>query len=149
MSRNFIDLEREMIDDLERRTGRSLSDWMAMIDAAGLHGKNAVIDWLRPQGFTFANASWLERIHNNSGRPIYLHQPETTRQRTPQTATPRPPSLPPATLAAVVLTVTWVGEAVGPAVALLAAGLVLLLVAGGVLVLRRRRTVTPLPTTGA
>jgi hypothetical protein len=54
-----------------------------------------------------------------------------------------------ATLAAVVLTVTWVGEAVGPAVALLAAGLVLLLVAGGVLVLRRRRTVTPLPTTGA
>lgn len=44
------------------------------------------------------------------------------------------------TLAAVVLTVTWVGEAVGPAVALLAAGLVLLLMAGGALVLRRHRT---------
>ncbi len=51
------------------------------------------------------------------------------------------------TLSAVVLTVTWVGEAVGPAVALLAAGLVLLLLAGGALLLRRRRTVNPLPTT--
>ncbi|MEO8106599.1 MAG: hypothetical protein ABI720_04710 [Actinomycetes bacterium] len=43
------------------------------------------------------------------------------------------------TLAAIILTVTWVGEAVGPAVALLAAGLVLLLLAGGALLLRRRR----------
>lgn len=46
------------------------------------------------------------------------------------------------TLGAVVLTVTWVGEAVGPAVALLAAGLVLLVLAGGALVLRRQRTET-------
>jgi hypothetical protein len=43
------------------------------------------------------------------------------------------------TLSAVVLTVTWVGEAVGPAVALLAAGLVLLLVTGGALMLRRHQ----------
>lgn len=44
-----------------------------------------------------------------------------------------------ATLGAVVLTVTWVGEAVGPAVAMLTAGVVLLLLAGGALVLRKRR----------
>ncbi len=75
MTRNFVELERELLADLERRTSRSLAEWMAAIDAAGLDGKNAVIDWLRPQGFTFANASWLERIHNNGGRPIYLDQP--------------------------------------------------------------------------
>jgi len=44
-----------------------------------------------------------------------------------------------ATIAAVVLTVTWVGEAVGVAVALLAAGLVILLLAGGALLLHLRR----------
>lgn len=45
-----------------------------------------------------------------------------------------------ATVAAVVLTVTWVGEAVGAAVALLAAGLVILVLAGGALLLHTRRS---------
>lgn len=72
MSRKHAELERELIEELEPRTGRSLNGWMAAIDAAGLSDKNAIIDWLRPQGLTFAHASWLERIHNNGGRPIYL-----------------------------------------------------------------------------
>lgn len=93
MSRNFVDLERQLIEDLERRTGRSLEAWMAAIDAAHLEDKNAVIDWLRPQGFTFANASWLERIHNNAGKPIYLGQIDAPRRieaPPPQAAPPRP-----------------------------------------------------------
>jgi hypothetical protein len=72
MTRKHAELERELIDDLLPRTGKTLAQWMAEIDAAGLAGKNEIIDWLRPRGFTFANASWLERIHNNGGRPIYL-----------------------------------------------------------------------------
>ncbi len=72
MTRKHAELEREFIDDLLQRTGHSLGEWMVLIDAAGLAGKNEIIDWLRPKGFTFANASWLERIHNNGGRPIYI-----------------------------------------------------------------------------
>lgn len=72
MSRKHAELERELIADLVPRTGRTLVQWMAAIDAAGLSEKNAIIDWLRPQGMTFAHASWLERIHNNGGRPIYI-----------------------------------------------------------------------------
>ena len=72
MSRDFAKLEAELLADLAHRTGRSLDDWMMAIDDAALADRNAVIDWLRPQGFTFANASWLERIHNNGGRPIYV-----------------------------------------------------------------------------
>jgi hypothetical protein len=65
-------------------------------------------------------------------------------------ARPLWPYIAAATVAAVVLTVTWVGEAVGAAVALLAAGLVFLVLAGGALVLHRRRTaergaVAPVP----
>lgn len=53
-----------------------------------------------------------------------------------------------ATVAAVVLTVTWVGEAVGAAMALLAAGLVFLVLAGGALMLHRHRSTRPDVRTG-
>ena len=56
-------------------------------------------------------------------------------------ARPLWPYIATATIAAIVLTVTWVGEAVGPAMALLAAGLVFLVLAGGALMLHRHRTV--------
>ena len=56
-------------------------------------------------------------------------------------ARPLWPYIAAATVAAVVLTVTWVGEAVGAAMALLAAGVVFLVLAGGALMLHRHRTV--------
>ena len=34
MTRNYVDLERELLEDLERRTGKTLAHWMAAIDAA-------------------------------------------------------------------------------------------------------------------
>lgn len=63
--------EREFLADLKARTGRDLDQWMAEITAQGFVDKNQTIDWLRAQGFPFARASWLERIHSNGGRPIY------------------------------------------------------------------------------
>lgn len=91
MSRKHAELERQFIEDLEPRTGRSLGDWMALIDAACLTDKNAIIDWLRPQGLTFAHASWLERIHNNGGRPVYLDAAGRPKAVPPDSA-PLPPS---------------------------------------------------------
>lgn len=64
--------EREFLADLKVRSGQDLAAWMAAITAQGFKDKNETIDWLRAQGFPFARASWLERIHSNGGRPIYL-----------------------------------------------------------------------------
>jgi hypothetical protein len=104
MSRDYTELERELIEDLKPRTGRDLAEWMAAIDAAGLPDRNAIIDWLRPQGFSFSNASWIERIHHNGGRPIYLGQsppPRRAERRRPKSedapASPTPPPVPPPT----------------------------------------------------
>lgn len=58
-------------------------------------------------------------------------------------ARPTWPYITAATLAAVVLTVVWVGEAVGAALALLAAGVVVLVLAGGALWLHMRRRTRP------
>ena len=69
------DEEREFLSDLKARSGRDLAEWMAAISAHGFADKNETIDWLRAQGFAFARASWLERIHSNGGKPIYMDQP--------------------------------------------------------------------------
>lgn len=71
MSTDFSAKERQFVAELEAETGRDLAAWMTAITVAGLSHRNEIIDWLRPQGFTFARASWIERIHHNGGNLIY------------------------------------------------------------------------------
>jgi Domain of unknown function (DUF5655) len=70
--------EREFLGGLKARTGRDLGEWMAAIAAQGFVDKNEIIDWLRAEGLPFARASWLERIHRNSGTPIHAGAPPAT-----------------------------------------------------------------------
>ena len=93
MARDEEEEEREFLADLEARTGRDLAAWMAAIAAERFADKNETIDWLRAQGIPFARASWLERIHSNGGRPIYLHQ-RTAVETKVQPPSPRPPPAP-------------------------------------------------------
>ena len=71
MGIDYAEKERVFIASLEEDSGRALDAWMQAIAQMQLTGRNDIIEWLRHQGFTFANASWLERIHHNSGRLIY------------------------------------------------------------------------------
>lgn len=99
MGRDEAEEEREFLADLKARTGMDLAGWMDAIAAEGFADKNDVIDWLRAQGFPFARASWLERIHSNGGKPIYLDaaMPAQARQvPAPPRLTVVPPAPPPA-----------------------------------------------------
>jgi hypothetical protein len=71
MSTDYAEKERDFIASLDEDTGRDLAGWMTAISDSGHTERNAIIDWLRHQGFQFAKASWLERIHHNGGRLIY------------------------------------------------------------------------------
>jgi hypothetical protein len=75
MSADEREEEQRFLADLKARSGRDLADWMTAISAQKFADKNDTIDWLRAQGFPFARASWLERIHTNGGKPIYAHEP--------------------------------------------------------------------------
>jgi len=96
MAVDYADKEREFLQGLREDTGRDLAGWMAAIAATDLTERNAIIDWLRAQGFLFAKASWLERIHHNGGRPIYLDPAEIgagpTRPSPPDWAEPPAPA---------------------------------------------------------
>lgn len=88
MGVDYAEKEREFIDALKADTGRDLVGWMEAIRAQNIAERNALIDWLRMQGFTFARASWMERIHHNGGRLIYADDVP------PQKIEPLPPVAP-------------------------------------------------------
>lgn len=109
MARDLGEQERAFVDALASDTGRDLSAWMQAIADSGHTARNDIIDWLRHQGFTFSNASWLERINHNGGQLIYggmdtraiAVERVAVRPRTPATtAGPPPPQGEPSPLAA-------------------------------------------------
>ncbi len=71
MAKDLAEKEREFVEALTADTGCDLGTWMSAISASGMDNRNAIIDWLRQQGFAFPKASWLERIHHNGGKLIY------------------------------------------------------------------------------
>jgi hypothetical protein len=98
MAKGEREEEEALLADLKARTGRDLAEWMAAITAQGFTDKNETIDWLRSQGIPFARASWLERIHNNGGKPIYADRPAKPERKAAidpaRTAAPEPPAKP-------------------------------------------------------
>lgn len=94
MATDYAEWERIFVSELKADTGRNLDEWMLAINKAGLPHRNDIIDWLRQQGFTFANASWLERIHANGGRLIYAGEvPPPERQHTRFATPPEIPTV--------------------------------------------------------
>ena len=71
MATDYAEKERVFIAALSDDTGTDLAGWIARIINSALTERNDIIDWLRQQGFSFAKASWIERIHHNGGRLIY------------------------------------------------------------------------------
>ncbi len=93
MSIDFSQKERAFVAGLAADTGRDLDGWMAGIADAGLSHRNEIIDWLRQNGFTFARASWIERIHHNGGKLIYaggVRTPADAHKRKPAKALAEP-----------------------------------------------------------
>lgn len=92
----YAEKEREFVANLAEDTGRDLAGWMTAIARSGHTERNDIIDWLRLQGFQFAWASWLERIHHNGGRLIYGGDLATEQTDEPPSRAPtlRPPVQP-------------------------------------------------------
>jgi len=88
VSTDYGDMERQFLATLKDDTGRALDEWMAAIASEGLAHRNDVIDWLRRQGFMFSKASWLERIHNNGGKPLYGDTSGERRSARPRSVRP-------------------------------------------------------------
>ena len=72
----LLDREAAFLGSLKIKTGRTFDQWMDHIDSVravpAADARNAVIDDLRQQGFTFSEAAWLERVNARGRRPVFV-----------------------------------------------------------------------------
>lgn len=66
------EFEKEFMDGLERKSGKALTAWLAIVEAFPGRKRNEVIAWLKSEhGFGHMEASLLAGIHANGGKPVY------------------------------------------------------------------------------
>ncbi len=66
------EFEQEFIDGLQGSTGKSLADWVIVVDGFSSKKRNEVIEWLKGvHNFNHMQASLLAGIHANGGKPVY------------------------------------------------------------------------------
>lgn len=73
--------ERRFLRQLKKETGKDYIVWIALLQAQEITDRDAIIGWFQKQGFPFAKASWMERIYDNGGKPIYAPKPKPKEAR--------------------------------------------------------------------
>lgn len=75
MAKESQRLEQEFIASAREKTGKDLSEWMAVIKASGLDKPNAILKWLKDQhGLNHMQANFLSGIYLNGGQPVYDYE---------------------------------------------------------------------------
>ena len=65
------ELEKELMDGIERSTGKDLTTWLKILDVFESKKRNEVIAWLKAEhGFSHMRAALLGGIHANGGKPV-------------------------------------------------------------------------------
>ena len=68
------ELEKELMEGIERSTGKDLTTWLTVLDAFESKKRNEVIAWLKAEhGFRHMTAALLAGIHANGGKPVYAN----------------------------------------------------------------------------
>jgi hypothetical protein len=73
MIRTSAEFEREFITTTKERTGKTLDQWMDILDLSGLSKKEYIIDWLKEKHIlNHIQASLLAGLYLNEGKPVYM-----------------------------------------------------------------------------
>ncbi len=72
MAKSSYQIEQELIQNLEKMSGQSLSKWMEIIPSSGRRKKSDIVNWLKVHhSFKHIDASLLVGIFLNGGQHVY------------------------------------------------------------------------------
>ena len=72
MAKTSADYEKAFVEGLEASTGKSLKEWMAIMERTGLSKHNEMLAHMKSEhGFNHMQANFLTYIYKNDGKPVY------------------------------------------------------------------------------
>jgi hypothetical protein len=75
MARDSQRLEQEFIASVAEKTGKSVEQWMDVIQRNGLDKPNAILNWLKSDHkLNHMQANFLSGIYMNEGKPVYDYE---------------------------------------------------------------------------
>ena len=75
MARDSQRLEQEFIATASDKTGKSVEQWMAIIQTSGLDKLNAILNWLKTEHkLNHMQANFLSGIYLNEGKPVFDYE---------------------------------------------------------------------------
>ena len=75
MAKDSQRLEEEFIATVHEKTGKTLQEWMSIIDTSGLDKPNAILKWLKDNHhLNHLQANFLSGIYLNNGEPVFNHE---------------------------------------------------------------------------
>jgi hypothetical protein len=75
MARDSQRLEQEFIATAPDKTGKTVPEWMSIIQGSGLDKPNAILNWLKTEHkLNHMQANFLSGIYLNDGKPVFDYE---------------------------------------------------------------------------
>jgi hypothetical protein len=75
MAKGSQELEREFIASAQEKTGKTVPEWMSIIETSGMDKPNAILKWLKENHqLNHLQANLLSGIYLNGGQPVYDYE---------------------------------------------------------------------------
>lgn len=72
MAKTSGELETEFIATAKEKTGKTLQEWLTMVESSGIQKQNDILEWLkREHGINHMQAQFVAGIFLNNGHPVY------------------------------------------------------------------------------
>jgi len=75
MTKTSGELEKEFIDTAKAQTGRTLQEWLSLVNSSGIEKRNEILEWLKKgHGLNHMQAQFIAGIYLNNGSPVYTNE---------------------------------------------------------------------------
>lgn len=75
MAKTSGDFEKEFIETVKEKTGKTLEQWLASVKSSGVEKRNDLVAWLKKDhGLNHMQAQLIVGIFLNNGKPVYIDE---------------------------------------------------------------------------
>ena len=75
MAKTSGEIEKEFIETAEAKTGKTLQNWLNLVQSSRIEKRNDILEWLKKgHGLNHLQAQLITGIYVNNGNPVYINE---------------------------------------------------------------------------